>query len=81
MKTTESEKDKKMIKDKIKDNTEYRNNSIIFTLVTTFVGVSLYFMKQYKDHYKNQNILLFVLKFLVEGGSNQRKYTGNVISR
>lgn len=81
MKTAKSEKDKKTIKNKIEDNTKHRNISIIFTLVTTFVGVSLYFVKQYKDHYKNENILLFVLKFLLEGGSKQRKTTGNVISR
>jgi len=79
---TKNEKDNKMINVKIEQNTRLRNGSIIFTLVTTFVGVGLYFMKQYKDHYKkDQNISIFMLKFLFEGGSRQRKTIGNVISR
>lgn len=70
----------KDIQSKIKYATKLRNASILFTLGTIFVGVSFYFAKQYNDHYKKgERLSLFILKFLLEGGSNQRKNTGYVI--
>lgn len=82
LQTEESDNEKNVIQSKIDSNTKMRNGSIIFTLITIFVGISLYFLKQYKDHYnKSSNLLVFVSKFLFEGGSDQRKYVGHVISR
>tara|TARA_A100001015_G_C14966777_1_gene703311 strand:+ start:676 stop:1275 length:600 start_codon:yes stop_codon:yes gene_type:complete len=63
-------------------NTKLRNYSIVLTVIVIIIGVVRYYMCQLKDHYKKgESILVFTLRFLFEGGNEQRKTTGYVISK
>lgn len=57
----------------------YRNLLNVVTIGGLVYGVSVYFVKKYRKHYKqNDYLLLFCLKFIFEGNKNQRKESGCV---
>ena len=58
-------------------------SKVIMVLLVVFVtyGIVTYFIKQYKDHYKDdKNLGRFLLKYILEGSIAQQKETGNVIN-
>ena len=78
-KTNDTNK-KKYYNNYIINLTKTRNASSIITVIIIIVGVLLYLNKQIKDHYKSgDNIMIFILKFLFEGGRKQRSVTGSVL--
>ncbi len=80
LKQTENTEEHDQYQDKIDLLQKTLNGSLVITICVIIYGVSRYFSKQYKDHYKpSQNLMEFILKFLLEGGKAQRKVTGNVI--
>ena len=55
---------------------------IILTIIISFLGISKYLIKNYKDHIKKSkgNVLLWFLKYLFEGSRSQQKKSGKVIT-
>ena len=55
---------------------------IILTIIISFLGISKYLIKNYKDHIKESkgNVLLWFLKYLFEGSRSQQKKSGKVIT-
>ena len=80
-KKIKTKEEKKTIEEIIKCLTYSRNIAITITFILLFIGVIFYFRKQIKEHPPKEGLFLFTVKFLFEGGSDQRKQTGKVVLR
>jgi len=65
-----------------KDILEYLYKIInILIVIVVFVGVLIYFKKQYKDHRKESgNLVMFILKFFLEGSQEHYHQPNRVFS-